>query len=401
MPSILHTLPVPAWVVDIIQQLEAFREGAEVRVIGGWVRDQYRGVAADELDLATTLLPEEVIATFATTPKIKVLPTGIRFGTVMIVTQAGTAEITTLRQDIDCDGRHATVQFSTDWQADAMRRDFTINALSYSLDGQLHDYTTGLADVAAQKVRFIGQAQERIREDRLRILRYFRFASLFDAPIIEEDAEACFEAIASLQHLSVERIQMELNKWLLRPIPPAILRHPACTSVLEHCLGGTIHSARYLDFAPWLHVIAPSLQVLCSLWMLKDDLRIEKTLRHLRFSNAMLRHSRILAKLLPRLQTKTSLRKLAEEIILAEEREFGICAMVIGHVLQNTTSQITQDLDALNAWIPPIFPLNGDDLLAAGIPAGPNIKTALETAKRAWIDSGYMMDKQALLRHVV
>ena len=194
------------------------RDGEEARVVGGAVRNALLGLGADEIDVATTAVPEEVVRRVQAAG-FKAVPTGIEHGTVTVVADKIPFEVTTLRQDVETYGRHAKVAFGRDWKADAERRDFTINAFSARADGTVYDYVGGLADLKARRVRFIGDPQQRIEEDYLRILRFFRFHAAYgtsDHPD-REGLEACIAGRDGLDHLSRERVRMELMKlWWRR-----------------------------------------------------------------------------------------------------------------------------------------------------------------------------------------
>ena len=189
-------------------------EGEETRIVGGALRDALFGRPPHEIDLATTLLPEAVMAR-AKAAGLRAIPTGIQHGTVTVLAGRETFEVTTLREDIETDGRHAEVRFGRDFRIDALRRDFTMNALSLAPGGRLFDYTGGLADIAARKVRFIGEAEQRIKEDYLRILRFFRFSADFgEGPLDPAGRLAAIRQREGLAQLSRERIRAELLKLL-------------------------------------------------------------------------------------------------------------------------------------------------------------------------------------------
>ena len=211
--------------------------GAETRVVGGAVRDALLGLPPHEIDLATTALPDAVLAA-ARDAGLKGVPTGIEHGTVTIVVAGTPFEVTTLREDVETDGRFAKVRFGGDFEQDAKRRDFTINALSLSSDGEIHDYTDGLADIEARRIRFIGDAATRIREDYLRILRFFRFnASHGEGPFDREGLHELIVARENLSRLSRERIRAELMKLLLARRAPEVLRAMSHAGVIEVILG--------------------------------------------------------------------------------------------------------------------------------------------------------------------
>ncbi|MGH6850306.1 MAG: CCA tRNA nucleotidyltransferase, partial [Methylocella sp.] len=188
--------------------------GEETRIVGGALRNTLLGRPAHEIDLATTHLPEAVMAR-ATTAGLRVVPTGVAHGTVTVLAGERTFEVTTLREDIATDGRHAKVRFGRSFETDALRRDFTMNALSMTRDGTLFDYTCGLGDIAARRVRFIGEPARRIAEDYLRILRFFRFSADFGEGLLDSAGRlAAIRQKGGLARLSRERVRVELLKLL-------------------------------------------------------------------------------------------------------------------------------------------------------------------------------------------
>ncbi|HVR91171.1 MAG TPA: CCA tRNA nucleotidyltransferase [Novosphingobium sp.] len=227
----IDTLPRADWtkradLAALVKALGANEQGTNARYVGGAVRDTLLGLAVKDVDIATPLEPQAVMRRLKGA-QIRSIPTGIEHGTVTALIASGPVEITTLRRDVATDGRRATVAFSDDWREDAARRDFTINALyadPATLD--IFDYFGGLADLKARRVRFIGDAHERIREDHLRILRYFRFQARFGSGPADEAAEsACAELAATLKGLSRERVGMELFNLLALPDPaPTVAR---------------------------------------------------------------------------------------------------------------------------------------------------------------------------------
>ena len=193
------------------------RDGEEARVVGGAVRNALLGLPHGDIDIATTALPAEVTRR-AQAAGFKAVPTGVDHGTVTVVIEGRPFEVTTLREDVETFGRHATVKFGRDWKRDAQRRDFTMNGLSLSPDGEVHDHVGGVADLKARRVRFIGDAATRIAEDYLRILRFFRFHAYYgEGHPDAEGLHAVIAARAGLEQLSRERVRMELMKLLLAP----------------------------------------------------------------------------------------------------------------------------------------------------------------------------------------
>ena len=209
----------------------------QARYVGGAVRDTLLGIAVKDVDIATPLEPQEVMRRLKA-HAIQVIPTGIDHGTVTAIIEGGPVEITTLRHDVSTDGRRATVAFAQDWQDDAARRDFTINALyADPVSLEVFDYFGGLDDIAARRVRFIGDAHQRIREDHLRILRYFRFQARFGShPADLEPENACAELAATLKGLSRERVGMEMINLLGLPDPAPTVARMAELGVLAEVL---------------------------------------------------------------------------------------------------------------------------------------------------------------------
>ncbi|MEL6744920.1 MAG: CCA tRNA nucleotidyltransferase, partial [Pseudomonadota bacterium] len=208
-------------------------DGGEARVNGGAVRNALLNEPVGDIDIATTLEPSEVVKR-AKAAKIKSVPTGIDHGTVTLVIDADAFEVTTLRSDVETDGRHAVVRFGTDWTQDAQRRDLTMNALYCAADGTVFDPLSGYDDVMNRRVRFIGDALDRIREDRLRILRFFRFFAWYGAFRPDADGlRACVREKNGLRNLSAERIWQELSKLLAAPDPSRALLWMRQTGVLS------------------------------------------------------------------------------------------------------------------------------------------------------------------------
>jgi poly(A) polymerase len=221
------------------------RDGEEARVVGGAVRNALLRVPIGEIDVATTALPEEVTRRVEAAGG-KAVPTGVEHGTVTAIIGHRQIEVTTLRQDVETFGRKARVVFGRDWRADAERRDFTINALSATAAGALYDYVGGLDDIAARRVRFIGEPRQRIEEDYLRILRFFRFHANFGESAPDNAAlHACIAARAGLETLSRERVHAELLKLLLAPRATATLAIMAECGLLGMILGGVAFLASF------------------------------------------------------------------------------------------------------------------------------------------------------------
>ncbi len=212
-------------------------EGEETRLVGGAVRDLMLGVIAEDLDLATTAQPDEVIRR-ADAAGFRVATPGLSHGTVTLILDGQTIETTTLRQDVETDGRHAKVAFGRDFPTDARRRDFTINGLSVGPDGIVHDPVGGLDDLAAGRVRFIGDADARIREDYLRILRFFRFSARYGEGAVDaEGLSASIRQRLAITRLSRERVRAEMLKLVVAPYAGVIARTMSECGILQHAIG--------------------------------------------------------------------------------------------------------------------------------------------------------------------
>ena len=227
--------------------IDALGGSDAARLVGGVVRDSLLGLSAADVDVATVHPPEETVRRLAAAG-IKSVPTGLAHGTVTALGSDGPVEVTTLRRDVETDGRHATVAFTNDWRADAARRDFTMNALYAEADtGQVHDYHGGLDDLAAGRVRFIGDAAVRIAEDRLRVLRFFRFTARFGHAPDRQGLAACAAAAGTLDRLSVERVAAELLRLLALPSPgdavAAMVAADVLASVLPEAADVAAHRA--------------------------------------------------------------------------------------------------------------------------------------------------------------
>ncbi len=230
---------------DILAALDG--DGEEARIVGGAVRNALLGEPHGDIDIATTAPPAEVIR-LVEAAGFKAVPTGVEHGTVTVVAAGQPFEVTTLREDVETFGRHAKVVFGRDWKRDAERRDFTMNALSLSRDGTVHDYVGGLADIEARRVRFIGDAARRIAEDYLRILRFFRFHAAYgEGSPDPQGLAACIEGRAGLEQLSRERVRMEMVKLLVAKHAVPTLALMTETGLLEQVLGGVPLLASYAN----------------------------------------------------------------------------------------------------------------------------------------------------------
>ncbi|WP_340151261.1 CCA tRNA nucleotidyltransferase [uncultured Sneathiella sp.] len=366
--------------------------GGSARFVGGCVRDSLLGVKTEDIDIATNLLPESVV-THLERAGITAIPTGIDHGTVTAVIGKKHFEITTLRVDTKSHGRHADVAFTGDWEQDAKRRDFTFNALYLDPTGELVDPVGGLADLTAGYVRFIGSAEERINEDRLRVLRYFRFYARFGADNPDEDAlKACANSANELGNLSAERVQKELLLLLATEDPYPALFLMSKAGVLEALVGPA--DLLKLKLLLSLNVESDALQRFTVL--LKGNHKSLQALADkLRFSNkqkdriSVMCEGRVAADMSPE----------AREVALYELGSLGfIDQTVMLWVNLGSQHDLTDYLEDAAKWTAPVLPVNGGDLLAHGMGEGEALGRLLNQMEARWIDSGFTLSKSELIR---
>ena len=352
--------------------------GAEnIRWVGGAVRDGLLGVAAHDVDCATLLMPAEVIAR-AGRAGIRTVPTGIEHGTITAILKDGPVEVTTLRRDVATDGRRATIAFAQDWPEDAARRDFTINALyAHPETLNIQDYFGGRDDLAAGRVRFIGDARQRIAEDHLRILRYYRFQTRFGADIDPAAEDACADLAHTLKGLSRERIAAELLALLALPDPHATIARMRQRGVLgvilpEACPPQIVALAHTIS-AERQHAIAPDpVRRLAALLPPSPDVA-ETVAARLRLSKAQ--RTRLVSAAGRSADDTHSPRMLAYRLSLP---------LAMDRLLLTGG-----DASALHDWTVPLFPLKGGAIVARGITAGPSVARILQTVEARWVAEGF------------
>jgi poly(A) polymerase len=376
------------------------RDGEQARAVGGAVRNALLEMPIHEVDVATTALPEQVVAR-VTAAGFKAVPTGIDHGTITVVIDRHPFEVTTLRRDVETDGRHATVAFGRDWRSDAERRDFTINALSAAADGTVYDYVGGLDDLAERRVRFIGEAKTRIAEDYLRILRFFRFHAAYGQGELDADGlHACISARAGLAQLSRERVRMELLKLLLAARAAPVLQAMAEAGLLPMVLGGVPNVRHFSAMATaeqGLVFNGDAMRRLAALAVLVAE-DAERLWQKLRLSNA--EHVRLAAmaegwrRISPALSenaTQALLYRLGadlftDQVLLGWARS--------GRPLADGAWRNLVTLP--RRWTAPLFPLKAADFIARGVAKGPTLGAALAAAEKAWIAAGFPSDAAAL-----
>lgn len=360
-----------------LQALMAALGADHIRWVGGAVRDTLLGVDVSDIDCATTHLPDAVIDR-CKAAGIRTVPTGIEHGTVTALLDDGNVEITTLRRDVSTDGRRATVAFAGEWQEDAARRDFTINALyAHPETLEVSDFFGGLEDLAARRVRFIGDARERIAEDHLRILRYYRFQARFGAQLDPHAEEACADLAPTLKGLSRERVADELLKLLALSDPGATVERMFDRAVLRVILPETTlaHVELLRDVIAREHAqgFAPDpLRRLAALLPPMPEIA-EIVAARLRLSKAQ---RGVLVATAERLD-----RDRADPRRLAYEE--GNAVAINRLLLLNGEATSVRD------WTAPEFPLKGGAIVARGVAAGPDVARILRSVERRWVDEGF------------
>lgn len=369
------------------QAILAALDGAErrTRIVGGVIRDTIMDVArtSTDIDMATELLPDEVVAR-AKAAGMASYPTGIDHGTVTLKLGETVAEVTTLRRDVETDGRHAVVAFGTDWVEDASRRDFTLNALYCDADGTLFDPLDGVGDALMGVVRFIGDASQRIAEDGLRVYRFFRFSAShggqqFDAPGLA----ACADSVGRLEHLSRERIGAEMTRMLALPKVARTLMAMADIGLLKADDDAMLALGVYEAIG--------GQSVAARLALLAGD-RLEQVQDEWRLANGVIKAA-------------TGIAAAAD--ILAEERigeaayrhgELAIEGLAVAASREQWgKARLAEAARMLAATVVPDFPISGHDLAGLGFTPGPALGQELARLERAWIESGFALGKGELL----
>jgi len=368
-------LPDAPWLEreDLAALIAALGVG-NARYVGGAVRDTLFGVAVKDIDVATALHPDEVMERLDAAG-IRTIPTGIEHGTVTAILPQGGVEITTLRRDVSTDGRRATVMFSDDWREDAARRDFTINALYADPQTRvIEDFFGGLDDLAARRVRFIGDARDRIREDHLRILRYFRFQARFGSyPPDEESENACRDLAATLKGLSRERVGMETMNLLALPDPAPTISRMAELGVLAVILPEAAPDALTALIQHEASEGQPpdALRRLAAL-LPPDPTLAAQVASRFRLSGAEKKRLVAAAK---RDEQPGDPRGLAYRL----GREQALDRLLIAGA----------DTTALSGWEIPQMPMKGGEIVALGVAAGPEVARVLQAVEARWIEEHF------------
>jgi len=380
-------------------------DGEEARIAGGAVRNALLGAPGNDVDIATTNLPADTVARVKQAG-FRAVPTGIEHGTVTVIAGGRPYEVTTLRDDVETDGRHARVVFGRDWKRDAERRDFTINALYADADGTVFDPIGGLSDVESRTLRFIGTAEDRIREDYLRILRFFRFFAWYGAGRPDaEGLKACARLKDGLARLSAERVWSELRKLFSAPDPSRAILWMRQTGVLTAILPET---------EKWgIDALSPLIETEAALGWQPDALlrlmailppdpaRMEALAKRLRLSRA--ENDRLVGWAMAE-PARTDIGDLALSKALYRGNAQGVrdrlalaLAAARGSGKLDEAAAFLRQHKLAAAWQRPAFPVRGDNLAALGVAPGKQLGDLLRKLESEWIESGFQTGRDALL----
>ncbi|MBK8210877.1 MAG: CCA tRNA nucleotidyltransferase [Rhodospirillales bacterium] len=389
-------------------------DGGEVRFIGGCVRDSVLKRPVRDIDLAVALPPQQVMA-LLDRAGIKAIPTGIDHGTVTAVVGGQCFEITTLRVDVETFGRRARVAFTDDWLADAARRDFTFNALSCTVDGDIYDYFDGLEDLGHGRVRFVGEASERIGEDMLRLLRFFRFYAHYGrAPADPAALAACRAWADKVETLSGERVRVEIFRTLMATDPADVFELMQEHEVLRHVLPeangvGRLKMLSWIDSRA-IHIdsVAPDPVRRLAALLATDAAGAERLALRLKLSNrqsdrlrAMVAPAQAINPDQPDKETIRALHHLgartARDLALLNWADELVAAVRLPRGRNHRWAELLHRIDA---WQPITFPLRGRDAMFLGIPPGPRMGALLREVERWWEDGGYRADQAACMERL-
>lgn len=378
--------------------------GFEARFVGGAVRDALLGLPLSDIDLATTALPEKVTE-ILTGAGIKVVPTGLSHGTVTAVLDGKGFEITTLRRDIETNGRHAVVHFTTDWHEDAARRDFTMNALSQDADGKIYDYFGGLGDAKAGRIRFVGDAAQRIAEDALRLLRFFRFYAWYGKVMPDvETLRVCSEAAAQLKNLSRERVWKEIKK-LLSAVDPTeswmlMMKH----GVLDHFLpeGANLKTLCSMISYEHVRVNSKAANPVLRLAALLNGQNMDALAIKERFALSLDETQKLTLYLKNPLSNKAAPDgKMDVETLSFALYRYGLDLTEEFLILNlGCGAQFNWDSarPVLEKWQPKTLPIKGEDVLALGLLPGPRVGEVLHAIETWWVAQNFVPDHAACIQ---
>lgn len=364
---------------------QAYKDaGKDLRIVGGAVRDLVLGLDPKDIDMSSNATPEESMKILDSVG-IRHEPTGLQHGTITAILDGEPIEITTLRIDTETDGRHAQVQFTNDWREDAERRDLTFNAMSMDLDGTLHDYFDGVEDLQNGVARFVGNADARMQEDFLRILRFFRFQGRLNTPTWDKDTmDAVRRNAGGLADISGERVWMEMEKILSRPASRVdVLKRMDQADVLEaiDMPNNRVGMVKGVDGDDPVVALSATLNTVGGL----DTLRTKW-----KFSNEVYSKARFILENRHRQMTESDTQRWLANPKVRNDHVFALLEAQGRGALA----------ERLKQWQPPEFPVNGSDLTNAGMRPGPEMGRALAMLRNEWEASGFKLTKDQLLQKV-
>lgn len=373
----------------------------DARFVGGCVRNAIMGIEGGDVDIATPHLPEEVVG-ILTEHGIKTIPTGIDHGTVTAVMKNQSYEITTLRIDTDTDGRHATVQFTSDWEKDAARRDFTMNALSMDMHGNVYDYFSGVEDIHRKEIRFVGDSRERMKEDYLRILRLFRFQAWYtpSSPLDTHTIIRVANNAHGLEKISGERIQKEILKMLEAPNPSwaaADMKSSGVARILFVSKGFhwlTTPLDELLEVEKLLEYEPDPIVRLVTMTYNNTSWYVDQLSRFLKLSNDQ--KIRI-ARIVEHQDTEYLWKHMNRNHIHSILYRFGAQATKDLFTIHTTRAwqdpSFMKDIEiikwAISVWRKPKFPLTGEDIMSLGIKQGPALGQIYKDIERWWVQQHF------------
>ena len=385
--------------------MRLLNEGGDcARFVGGCVRDSLINLKTNDIDIATTHKPQNIIDILSS-DLIKVIPTGIDHGTVSVFTDTYNFEITTLRSDIETDGRHAKVIFTDDWEKDSTRRDFTINSIYLTPEGDIFDPQNGFSDLRKGNVKFIGNPKERIQEDYLRILRYFRFNAYYGndkIPFSSKAIKACEESKFELKKLSPERIQSEFFKILISPRVKTVIEELSSTNILSIIFGNKVNCSflsRMIDIDNKnLYEADPFLRLISIIYL--QEINYDN-LKMFSFSNKQKKLMSLFFDQEISFSNSTNINQLNEALYFYGKE---ICVKVIRVCW--STDLVENDivwaelLLKTHKWEKPIFPIKAIDIMNQGVEKGPILGEILKELEDCWISSHFTEGKSFLLKRL-
>ena len=396
-------IPIPKQVKSLCSIISTSSSNGEARIVGGYVRDFLSGRMPKEIDMATNLTPD-VIMKICETNGLKAIPTGLSHGTVTVLVSGISIEVTTLRIDVECNGRHAEVLFTNNWEEDARRRDFTINALYADDDGNLYDYFNGINDLKSKTIRFIGNPEDRIHEDYLRIMRYFRFLGYFEyseeIQLDQNSFAAAAKLATNLKKISIERIRDELMKTFGSKSPQVPIKLMQQSGIFEK-IGLKIKNVANLRFCtdPIINLAAilktsayTDLKILEQFKFSKKDQRTIHTLISVDFSYVFENiHNNISNGKVNFDEVHCCMQKFGKESYIQLFKMYSVInPSSIGKLL------LDDFINSLESVKMKEFPIKGNDVVNLGF-EGPEIKQAMSKGKDIWIESNCNLSKEEIL----